>query len=310
MIRYDPLPGAVVQILALWPFRKAPELGPLEQGLAQALPGLVHLVDPEERPEDLADAAQPLLLPYLPPHRLLEASGDSPQALARAWAVYGELVQQLQDSGRTAPARPVNLQHYALPQLVSWLVQPSTEPPPCPAPPDLPPPLPVDPLLAQLTLQFLDDHPAVREAYALLERHAPTDAVPYAVGLQQRCTPELLLAAMAERRLLAADLAEQQQYLQQQRQDLDHVLEDRDLLARQLNELNAGFEAFYEQASSDAGKLDWNRKRRAELELTLQLQQRELEALARQVKDQASLIQRSAAASETIMKLLAGALAD
>lgn len=88
------------------------------------------------------------------------------------------------------------------------------------------------------------------------------------------------------------------------------MLEDRDLLARQLNELNAGFEAFYEQASSDAGKLDWNRKRRAELELTLQLQQRELEALARQVKDQASLIQRSAAASETIMQLLAGALAD
>lgn len=299
-----------MQILALWPFRTAPELKPLEQGLAQALPGLVSVLDPEERPDVLADGAQPLLLPYLPPHRLLESCGDSPDALARAWAVYGELVQELQDSGRTAPALPVNLERYALPSLVSWLVQPSAEPPALPAPSDRLPPLPLDPLLAQLTLQFLDDHPAVLEAYAALEGHAPTDSVPYAVDLQQRCTPELLLAAMAERRLLAADLAEQQQRLQQQREDLGHVLEDRDLLARQLNELNAGFEAFYEQANSDAGKLDWNRKRRAELELTLQLQQRELEALARQVKDQANLIQRSAAASETIMQLMAGALAD
>ena len=56
--------------------------------------------------------------------------------------------------------------------------------------------------------------------------------------------------------------------------------------------------------------MDWNRKRREELELTLKLQQKDLEDLARQVRDQSSLIQRSAAASGQMMQLLAAALAD
>jgi hypothetical protein len=292
-----------VQSLALWPFCEAPELQPLMEALSQALPGLIRCCDPSDPAGDGVAADQPLLLPYLPPHRLLACWGESPAQLEQAWSAYAALVKRWQDLERTVPALPVHLEFCSPPSLVAWLVNPEADRPPNPSAPDLDPLASVDPLLAQLTLQFLAEQPPVLEAYGQLDGA-------YATALQARCTPELLLAAMAERRLQALDLAEEQQRLEQQRADLAHVLDDRDLLSRQLNELNAGFEAFYDQANSDAGKLDWNRRRRAELELTLQLQQRELEALARQVKEQAALIQRSAAASEQMMQLMAAALAD
>lgn len=287
-----------MQILALWPFRGAPELQVLVDGLTRALPDRIQLLDSDGA---APDPEQPLLLPYLAPHRLLLQHGSSSATLARAWNGYGELGQHLRDPRRPTPALVVNLERLHVPQLVGRLLESdqSLAPEVLPAAPQ------PDPLTALLTLRLLSAHPGVTAAHAALE----TEASSYLESLERLCTPEQLLTAFAQHRLLEADLAEQQDRLEQEREDLGHVLEDRDLLARQLNELHAGFEAFYEKASGDAGKLDWNRKRRTELELSLQLQQRELEALARQVKEQATLIQRSAAASEQMMQLLAGALA-
>lgn len=287
-----------MQILALGPVDGLDELLTLVEALQQALPEQVELVtgDPAG-----VDPGRALLLPYLPPHRLLQRYGSSAEALTDVWSLYGLLVQQSSDDRRRVPSLPVNLERAAVPQLVGWLVQPDK-----PFVAELLPAAPQpDPLLALLTLHLLNEQPEVLTAYAALD--TGTDS--YREDLQGFCTPSQLLTAFAHLRDLEADLADQQQRLQQERLDLAHVVDDRDLLARQLNELHASFEAFDEQASSDAGKLEWNRKRRGELELTLKLQQKELELLARQVREQASLIQRSAAASEQMMQLLAGALA-
>ena len=286
-----------MQILALRPFRGAPELQELLAGLAMALPDLIQLVTDDSPAPDLT---RPLLLPYLAPHRLLESHASSPDALL--WSVYAELRHHRGDPRRSAPALAVNLERFEVARLVGWLLEPD-QPSTADVLPPIPPP---DPLAALLTLHLLRDQPVVLAAHAALEH----DGDSYIQSLQHACTIERLLPSYAHHRLLETDLAEQQHRLEQERQDLGHVLEDRDLLARQLNELHASFETFHEKASSDAGKLDWNRKRRAELELTLQLQQRELEALARQVKEQATLIQRGAAASEQMMQLVAGVLAD
>lgn len=288
-----------MQILALGPVRGSAELQDLLAGLSQALPGRIELVESDP---PAPDPSQPLLLPYLAPHRLLERHGSTAETLERAWSLYGELGRHRSDPLRSAPALPVNLEHCAVPQLVGWLVQPDAPiaaegPPPAPDP---------DALLALLTSQFLRHQPAVIGAYAALDPGGDS----YLEHLQRLTSPAQLLLAFAELRLLEADLAEQQRQLQQERLDLGHVLDDRDLLSRQLNELHAGFETFHAQASSDAEKLAWHRARRAELELTLKLQQKDLEALTRQVKEQASLIERSATASEQMMQLLAAALAD
>ncbi len=307
-----------MQILALGPFRAAEELPALLSALDAALPGLVQVVDAFDSIGSSPD--EPLLLPYLSPHRLLERWGSSPEELALAWNGYGELAKLLLDPQHPGPVRPVNLERCHVPHLVAWLVNGTARPPAgWESDSAALSGKATDPLLALLTLRFLRDHPSVQVAHAQLEQlgeEGATEATqaadarpcPYVRALESLCTPQQLLTAFLNHRLTAEDLAEQQRFLEQRRQDLDHVLEDRDLLSRQLNELNAGFEAFYDQASSDAGKLDWNRKRRAELELTLQLQQRELEGLARQVKEQSSLIKRSAAASEQLMQLMASAL--
>lgn len=286
--------------------------------LEAALPSLVQVVE-AGGPTGI-NPGQPLLLPYLSPHRVVECCAASPEDLEQAWGSYAELVHHLRNPQRTAPALPVNLDRCHAPDLVAWLVDGSV-PPPATRDSDSASftPASIDPLLALLTLRLLRGHPSVQIAHAQLEQPSVEIATesadsgelqpcPYLRALESRCTPQQLLSAFHAFRLRADDLAAQERFLEERRQDLDHVLEDRDLLSRQLNELNAGFEAFYDQAHSDAGKLDWNRKRRAELELTLQLQQRELESLARQVKEQSALIQRSAAASEQMMQLMASAL--
>lgn len=288
-----------MQILSLLPFRGSSELQGLVDDLAVALPNLMQLLDEDSAAPDLG---QPLLLPYLPPHRLLEQHGSSPETLARAWSSYGELGKFLVDARRSIPALPVNLEGLDSPQLVAWLVNPGQ---PLGAKLPLAAPQP-DPLAALLTRRLLGEQPEVNAAYAALDPAASS----YFETLQHSCSSAHLLSAFSNHRLLEADLAEQQQRLEHERSNLGHLPEDHDLLARQLNELHAGFETFHEKASSDAGKLDWNRKRREELELTLKLQQKDLEDLARQVREQSSLIQRSAAASEQMMQLLAAALAD
>ena len=288
-----------MQILSLLPFRGSPELQGLVDDLALALPNCLQLLDEDSGPPDLG---QPLLLPYLAPHRLLEQHGSTPETLARAWSAYGELGKYRADARRSIAALPVNLERFDSPQLVAWLVNPG-QPLAAHSLPAAPQP---QPLAALLTRRLLGDQPAVNAAYAALDPEADS----YFETLQKLCSSAHLLSAFSNHRRLEADLAEQQHRLEQERSNLGHLSDDHDLLARQLNELHAGFETFYEKASSDAGKLDWNRKRREELELTLKLQQKDLEDLARQVRDQSSLIQRSAAASEQMMQLLAAALAD
>jgi hypothetical protein len=288
-----------MQILSLLPFRGCPELQGLVDDLALALPNRLQLLDEDSGAPDLG---QPLLLPYLAPHRLLEQHGSTPETLARAWSAYEELGRYRADAQRRIPALPVNLERLDSPQLVAWLVNPG-QPLAAQALPAAPQP---DPLAALLTRRLLGDQPAVNAAYGALDPEADS----YFDTLQHLCSSAHLLLAFSNHRLLEADLAEQQHRLEQERSNLGHLSDDHDLLARQLNELHAGFETFHEKASSDAGKLDWNRKRREELELTLKLQQKDLEDLARQVRDQSSLIQRSAAASGQMMQLLAAALAD
>jgi hypothetical protein len=288
-----------VQILSLWPYCGIPELQGLVADLAMALPDRLQLLDQESA---APDPCQTLLLPYLPPHRLLALHGASPETLTLSWRTYDELGRHHTDTSRSAPSLPVNLERLDPPQLVGWLLNPS-QPFPAQELPAAPQP---EPLAALLTQRLLGDQSPVLAAYAALDLEGEA----YFESLELLCSPAPLLAAFSQHRQLEADLAEQQHRLEQERSNLGHLSDDHDLLARQLNELHAGFETFHEKASSDAGKLDWNRKRREELELTLKLQQKDLEDLARQVRDQSSLIQRSAAASGQMMQLLAAALAD
>ena len=247
------------------------EAFPLLQGLGYAQLRPLPLSDPAGLQPDL-----PLLLLYSDPLAWMQAAAPA-GAAAGATTLLDALPELLTAD---LPCRLVNLSCAQLPALVAWCVDPASQPP-HESQPRFPAPDPFDALLAS---EWLQAHPEQLQAYQALEAH------PLAAALDQR-PPDLeclqlyrraanldaLLQVRQDRGALEADLRELAAQLE--------PLRDQQLQALALREQLALLQARLHQA-------DALQARCADLQLSLQAQQLDLEQLARRL----ALLERLVAA--------------
>jgi hypothetical protein len=195
------------------------------------------------------------------------------------------------------PCRLVNLACVSIPALVAWCVQP-LEPVECPLPHRFSEPELLDALLA---LELLHRQPQIADTYLALERHelsAILDHRPIDAACRQRyqdaCRWEALLDARGHHASLQREISALAQQLEPFHANRLHAL----ALEEQIQELSARFEhsLVLEQRCSD-------------LEISFQVQQQEMEVLARRLALLEALVSKASQASLTTQIRLAQAIA-
>jgi len=191
----------------------------------------------------------------------------------------------------------VNLACLSIPAVVAWCVEP-LEPAECPLPHRFPEPDLLDALLA---LELLRRQPQIVDTYLALERHelsALLDQRSIDADCKQRyldaCRWEALLDARGRHAVLQREISALAQQLEPFRANRLHALE----LEEQIQELGSRLEhsQLLEQRFSD-------------LEISFQVQQQEMEALARRLALMEALVSKASEAALTTQIRLAQAIA-
>jgi hypothetical protein len=261
----------------------------LSGGLRQA--GLVVL---EASPEQHAAPDVPLLLGYADPLGCCQQP-DVEQAVAATTGLLEDLPRWL------APLRPcrlLNLGCVSIPAVVGWCVQPAL-PTGLAFQHRFPEPGPLDALLA---LELLRRHPHLAASYLALEHHplaARQDQraidTQYLQRYEGACRWDSLLQARDQSNLLHRDIRQ---------------------LAEQLEPLHASrltcldLQEEIQQLASRLALADQLIERCADLELTLQTQQQDLEAMGRRLSLLEGLLTSASGASRNLQVRLAQALAS
>jgi hypothetical protein len=250
----------------------------------------VKVIEPVHAPEDFL--AEPLLLAYTDPLGCCQQT-DVEQALASCMDLLAALPHM---QAVSSACRLVNLACVCVPDVVAWCVEPHA-PPERPFPHCFPEP---DPLHALLALELLRQHPRLAATYLSLEQHplaSLLDQRPVDANFEQRyqhaCRWQALLEARDRQTQFERDIR---------------------LLAEQLEPLHAtqlsclDLQNKIQLLSARLDETALVRQRCADLEISLQAEQRDLETMTRRLSLLETLLMTATAASQSLQIRLAQCL--